>query len=803
MRIYDFFIIALALTRWLCNIFLLLSGQCIRLKYIDCFDEHSAPNVHKDIGSIINNSIICNPCFFLVESLNKKMVKDHCNIYGVNSIIVLRKSLEFLKMCLWFILFAIFFHIFGTFSLIVYIFISLINIDYIRLFYIRMSLQLPRNSLTEFWIPSVFPSLTPCDGHIYLLSEGSRVMLERPMVDESIVIVEKTKYDFKDFSSLLNEIVPKKHLALENLYFKGVSKSLLLGEVVRLNISTFDTVNYNHIDFKISCGRFYCETGITQPDYNCTVQNLNIFLNKIVHAKSDMELYDFFSIVGNGFIHKRKGNLDCTEYCNVLLKKPLIVKGILNVDCALDSLLNKDFRYVRQFDFKNLRLQLEYANLFFSKSDFKVDFQNVNCLLNSMKSLLINKTGRNYWGMPNAAWKRFTSDCCWISNYRYKGLDVKPPTETLLEFAHSKNISIKNPDLKPYSLKGSKKFLEDTNRKHLDDQTIKENNHHISKIKQDENNFFKNAKKSKLITEEVNKDLYVNENKLLSKTPKNLKINASVKSYLMLDNELPTLESYKDQILKNIKDSEEKLAEYGSILRDKNKPGKEKSYIKTKMLSTSSFLKTQKEKYLPRVLNGDFNFSSSSIKYQSKEIVKSRFYVEEADKFDEKVVLYNMYDVLSVLDEDEDKGLSICDDEIKKVIIDQGGVKKLKGKLNKIVKEKSGHTIDDVLLSKIAFKIEEMDDYFRNVGSKYSKRSGCPLVKRYKKHIHFKGDHSIMLKPVYKDDSLFKVTVDFDEELKVNKKAILKNIFNKKLNLCRTYNKTAEYFIYFNDNYNP
>lgn len=801
MRIYDFVIIAIALAMWLYDIFILLLGQCVKLKYEDCFDDCASPNIQEYIcGLNYVNEIISNPCYFKIEKMTLTEIHKHSEIYGAKSVIILSKTRELIKMLSWLFLLIASINILNTILLLAYIFISFLNIDYVRFAYIYVSLSLPRNIMTEKLIPYIFPSLTPCDGYIYALNEGSSIILENSKTDEFVNVYKNASHKQKNFSSLLKEVIPNKELLIENLFLEKKSRNLLLGEKVVLKISTFDTLNYNRIDFKISCGNLFCETGIIQPSYDYTDQNLNIFLNKIVQAKKDMELFEAFKIQENGFVHKCK-KFNCANYCIALLKRPLIVKGILDVDCALSSILNKNFGYVKSFNFENIRIQLEYANIFFSKMKFKSNFRNVDCLLSSLKFLLINKSGRNNCGMPNAAWKRFTSDCCWISDYRYKGLDIKKPTATLLEFAKSRNICIKNPELKFYSLKSSKNSQNKNDKKHIDIKTIKENSDYLNKIKRDSSITKPNESLLKDIG--FNKDLYIQERDRLSKAPNSLKIGSNVKVYLVLNDEKPSQESYKDQILKNIENSEEEAKELNLLLRDKNKPSKEKSVIKNKVTSLNYFIRDQKEVYLPRVLKGDINFDSTRIKYRHKKYVKTLFHVTEPDTFDEKIILYNMYDVLSGIDESEGCDLSKCEEGVKNVIIKQGGVSKLKSKINNIVKEKDGHTIDDVLLSKVAFKIESLSVTTQFIDKKYTKKTGCPIIKRYKKDTFAKSDHSIRIYPEYKNGNLSKINADWDEELGLHKRSILKNVLIKKLNIRHIFNNKSEIFEYFNNNYNP
>lgn len=801
MRNYEFIIIAIALARWLYDIFVLFLGQCVSLKYKECFDDGAAPNVRSKINGLNEGNVtISNPCYFIVENLTLTKVYRHSEVYGVKSVVILSKTKEMIKMCLWFAFLIASFSILNVFLLSTYIFISFLNIDFIRFIYIYASLFSPRNMVTEKIIPYIFPSLTPCDGYIHTIDKGSFIILEKSETNEFFTVFEKLKYNQKNFFSLLKEIIPEKETLCKNLFLEKESQGLLMGERVVLKISTFDTPNYNRIDFKISCGNLFCETGVTQPNYNYTMQNLNVFLNKIVQAKKDMESLEAFSFTGNGFIHKRK-NFDCTDYCTALLKKSLIVKGILDIDCALSSILNKNFKYVKSFDFENIRTQLEYANVFFSNIKFEANFSNVNCILNSLKFLLINKSGRNHWGMPNAAWKRFVSDCCWISDYRYKGLDIKKPTATLLEFAKIKNICLKDPNLKLYSLKSSKNYQGNVDKKCIDAKTIKKNSDYLAKIKKESSN--PKLNQSLLKDSGYKKDLYINEKNSLLNTPRSLKIGPSVKVHLVLNDEKPTQESYKDQILKNIRDSENEIKELNLLLRDKSKPSKEKGVIKNKVNSLNYFMRDQKEVYLPKVLKGDMDFNNIRIKYKSKKYVKPLLYVDEPDKFDEKIILYNMYDVLSGIDGDEDVNLTKCEEGVKKVIVEQGGVFKLKSKINKIVKEKYGHTIDDLLLSRVAFKIEKHSVTTQYIDKKYTKKSCCPIIKRYKKDTIARGEHSIGIHPEYQDGNLLKINADWSEELKVHKRSILKHTLIKKLNICSILNSKSEIFEYFNYNYNP
>lgn len=756
-------------------------------------NEHLYKSIGKNIGTYVFR---CGK----IKNLSNYNIYNHLDCYGLNSIKVISKfeamSNIFVSIFLYNFLFYISQGKLPTISFVILFscwqlidecyFIKMILVRFSRM---NFKYKYKLNQVLQFFSNNFIP----CDGMLYTLGKDEMIMLECCNYEYAFAL------DFKSFERDLKKVIYELRSvpSFSDDNYDTFEKDIVIYDDLyhlKLRLKSFHTANHEHIDFRLSSGQYYVEKWITIEKIQDNLDSvLEYYLKKIITAQFYGRSLKRFDKIREGFTHK-KDDFNCEKFKIVLLKEEVIVKGFLNVDCVMSSLM-MSMKDINKRSLEPLRSQIEYANIFFKSSPLENDLNSIDDLLKSIKKLLINKSAINNLKLPNSAWKRYCSDCGWISEYRYKGLTYKKPSNTLIEFAMKKGISLVDPLSKIYNEKEFLKGAKNTEKR----EYFKNKNTNLARIKA-ENEVIKSNmdsshnKKYEIMQQEFStsregqKILSEISRKTQCLSNKDLNFNKVLDIRLKNVESEPTKEDYKKKLMENISELKAKMAESQSKLRDKSFSNAEKMKIKIDIPMYKIHIDHNENVYMKQVEKDDFSEVSRRVRVKGKETIKVEIIPVEKAPLQDEVILCNMFDVLQDLnDVDYEKDTKVNDD-VKEIIRNSGGVNKMKEKVNKELKRRINITADELLMEK---KREILTEELRRF-SKKRMSSRSSLINRYKNFISKNLDLNSILDSLSRNQKY-----NFNSEERVIKRRFLKIMLKNKLKIRNIKNNTSEIFIYF------
>lgn len=677
---------------------------------------------------------VYNSIFFKNESLSQYQIYCHMDCFGVDSVELLSKKDSIMSGIKYTITIMSLFLFLNQLYIFSFVFIFQL-LDYNRLshMYLRF-VKGVRNKFLKNLLQSFFEFSRPCDEELYELDEMTLIMLEHCNPHYAIEMpYTKIRSSFKAYFSNV-DYSEGEHSLIIPLNFDHQKMEM------KLDYELIKYAGYNLFTFNLMIEKYFVEHSILFENDECIHNVLNESCKNILTAMiygSDIKCFDK---IRDGSTHKKEF-FKCNDFKICCLMSKIFVKGYIDMDSALKSIFPNDKKKIT-ISPKSVKNQIEYAEKFFCNREWANNTDNMSKLLSGLKHLIVNKSARNVTGMPNSAWKRFCSDCSWISDVRYKGLDHKNPSKTLSDFSEEKGIELTDPSLKYYNKAEfiSKQKTKDRNT--MKEYFAKENENRIKFS--EELSSLNRRRTEKVIPESKNKELYLN---ICRDVRSNVKINLEDKVVARVRSvEIEhTKETYKEKLISKLHDLEKELDNINASLRSRSTSNKDKQDIKNNMYKTKTMVDICKRSII-NVDDGDFS-EIRHFRFTKDEKASVSFTVDSKDQNADILVLFNSYDVLRDLESKESKTHStrskkkeenIKKEEKEEIIPEMSmfireckGVTNAKEKVQKEIKIRTGIDCDEMLTEKIRLKLLECIKKFNRNKSKTKSK----IINRYKTSI--------------------------------------------------------------------